>query len=74
MVQMQPKAQWMKGSAHPLGRVEMETLEDEFPNLCTAQAKGCKYTHVGCPEVLHPERTQAFHDHLELCKAACESS
>lgn len=57
-------------SAHPLGCVEMETLQDKFPNLCTAQAKGCKYTHVGCPEILHSGRTQAFHDHLELCKAA----
>lgn len=55
-----PRGWKAENSAHPLGCVEMETPEEEFPNLCTAQAKGCKHTHVGCPEVLHPGRTQLF--------------
>lgn len=47
-----------KYSANPLWCVEMNTLQDKFPYFRTAQAKRCKYTHVGCPEVLHSGRRQ----------------
>lgn len=48
----------VKYSANPLWCVEMNTLQGKFPYFRTAQAKRCKYTHVGCPEVLHSGRIQ----------------
>lgn len=43
---------------NPLRVAEMNQPQNQFPDLRAAQAEGREHTHVGGPQVLHPETAE----------------